>query len=168
LSYWRSDERKLIPMKIKRAVYDRAKGKCEKCGIQLSIKEGDFHHTRDPTVTPRATSIRFLCPTCHRKYGHRRVTREDNWGSKEVKIVRRKVVKTPRQKKKDLLKKLTVPKLKILSKKHDVKVKGKVERGLLRDYRKAPTKQQYVNALSRRVTIEEIESLLKDTTNSAR
>ena len=88
--------RKPIPMRVKRKVYERAKGKCEKCGIRLKINEGDFHHTRDPTVTPRATSVRFLCPLCHRRYGHKRVTRKREtllWTEKETKVVRQDVVK---------------------------------------------------------------------------
>jgi len=63
-------------MGVKRQVYKRAKGKCEKCGRSLTMREGDFHHVRDPTVTPRAKSVRFLCPLCHRRYGHKRVTRK--------------------------------------------------------------------------------------------
>jgi len=70
------EPKKTHPMNVKRAVYERAKGKCEKCGIPVEMSEGDFHHTRDPTVTPRAKSVRFLCPTCHRKYGHKRTIRK--------------------------------------------------------------------------------------------
>ena len=59
---------------MKREVYLRAEGTCEKCHLKLKMNEGDFHHTRDPTVLPRSSSVRFLCPNCHRKYGHRPVT----------------------------------------------------------------------------------------------
>lgn len=79
-----------------------AKGKCEKCGIKLKMNEGDFHHTRDPTVTPRASSVRFLCPLCHRKYGHKRTVRKVNadtfWETKEVRTIPRDVVKVKRKK----------------------------------------------------------------------
>jgi len=103
LSIWGEDERKPVPVKVKRAVYARAKGKCEKCGISLKINEGDFHHTRSPKVIPRASSVRFLCPTCHRRFGHQRVTRKSDsfFGSdKEVKLVRQKVVTIKKPKKK--------------------------------------------------------------------
>jgi ssDNA-binding Zn-finger/Zn-ribbon topoisomerase 1 len=74
--FWEEKERKPIPMKVKRQVYKRAKGKCEKCRRPLKMNQGDFHHTRDPTVTPRAKTVRFFCPTCHRIYGHKRITRK--------------------------------------------------------------------------------------------
>jgi hypothetical protein len=87
-------------MKVKRQVYKRAKGRCEKCGIRLKINEGDFHHTRDPTVIPRASSVRFLCPLCHRRYGHKRIVRKDDsfWNETEVKTIPREVVKFKKKK----------------------------------------------------------------------
>jgi|GEM_PF-1244300 len=102
--FWGEKERKSIPMKVKRLVYLRAEGKCEKCGTRREMNEGDFHHTRDPTVTPRTSSVRFLCPNCHRDYGHKRTTRkrETLFGTeKETKIKRQDVVriKKPARKK---------------------------------------------------------------------
>jgi len=101
--FWDEKERKPIPMKVKRRVYERAEGKCEKCGTRLKMNEGDFHHTRDPTATPRATSVRFLCPLCHRRHGHKRTTRkrETLLGTeKETKIKRQDVVKIKKPAKK--------------------------------------------------------------------
>ncbi len=104
MSIWGEDEgRKPIPMKVKKTVYERAKGKCEKCGISLKMNEGDFHHIRDPTVIPRPQSVRFLCPLCHRRYGHKRTTRttETLLGTEtEVRVVPQKVVKIKEPKKK--------------------------------------------------------------------
>lgn len=100
--FWEK-ERKSIPMKVKRQVYERAKGKCEKCGTRLNMNEGDFHHTRDPTVIPRPKTVRFLCPLCHRRYGHKRITRkrETLFGTeKETNIVRQEVVKIKKPAKK--------------------------------------------------------------------
>ena len=94
--------RKPIPMKVKRQVYKRAKGRCEKCGIRLRMSEGDFHHTRDATVTPRASSVRFLCLLCHRKYGHKHIARKSNigtfWEKTEVRTIPREVVKFRKKK----------------------------------------------------------------------
>jgi len=98
---WEESTRKPIPMRVKRAVYKRAKGKCEKCHIKLKIEIGDFHHTRDPTVTPRAKSVIFLCLLCHRRYGHRRVTRKHETliGTEyETKVIRERVVRKPKRK----------------------------------------------------------------------
>ena len=77
------------------------------------MREGDFHHVRDPTVTPRAKSVRFLCPLCHRRYGHKRVTRkvETFFGTeKETKLVRQEVtkVKKPAKKKAKKTKRVAV------------------------------------------------------------
>lgn len=94
--FWEEKKRKSIPMNVKRQVYKRADKKCEKCGRPLKINHGDFHHTRDPTVTPRASSVRFLCPTCHRRCGHKRKTQktETLFGvEKKVKTIRQDVVK---------------------------------------------------------------------------
>ena len=101
--FWEEKKRKPIPMSVKRRVYSRAEKMCEKCGRPLKMRYGDFHHTRDPTVTPRASSVRFLCPICHRKYGHKRKTRktETLFGvEKKVKIVRQDVVKVKKPAKK--------------------------------------------------------------------
>jgi hypothetical protein len=99
---WEERTRKPIPMKIKREVYKRAKGKCEKCGIKLKMNEGDFHHVRDPTVTPRASGVRFLCPLCHRRYGHkiivRRVDADTFWETKRVRIIPKDIVKKKKPK----------------------------------------------------------------------
>ena len=136
-------------MKVKKTVYARAKGKCEKCGRSLGMKYGDFHHTRNPATVPRAQSVRFLCPTCHRMYGHRRVTRNGDWGDKKVGVARNSVVKLPIDRKKDLLKKLSSKQLRLLAQKHRVTVRGKTESNFLGDYRTSPSKRQYINALSK-------------------
>lgn len=100
--FWEERTRKPIPMKVKREVYKRAKGRCEKCGIKLKMSEGDFHHIRDPTVTPRASSVRFLCPLCHRRYGHkvvvRRVDADTFWETKRVRIIPKDIVKKKKPK----------------------------------------------------------------------
>jgi hypothetical protein len=89
-------KRKPIPLRVKRIVYERAKGKCRKCGTRLKMDEGDFHHKGKPTST-RPSSIVFLCPNCHRKYGHkyRIVKHETVWGGveKERKIIRQRIVR---------------------------------------------------------------------------
>ncbi len=87
-------KRKSIKLSVKREVYTRAKGKCESCGIKLSMSHGDFHHFRSPSISPTAKTVQFLCPTCHRKYGHKRKTVTHNKGyiieEKELVIKRKK------------------------------------------------------------------------------
>ena len=92
---WEEPDRRPLPLRTKRIVYERAKGKCQRCKIYLKINQGDFHHKGKPTST-RPSSIVFLCPTCHRKYGHkyRTIKRESIWGvEKERRIIRQRVVR---------------------------------------------------------------------------
>ena len=101
MGFW--DEEKRVPIKVsvKKRVYTRAKGKCECCGLPLEMNHGDFHHTRDPTVSATSKTVQFLCPTCHRKYGHKRVTRteSDFWETRKVsKLVRTKAPKLTKNK----------------------------------------------------------------------
>ena len=101
--FWEEKRRKPLPARRKHTVYKRAGGTCEKCGTRLTMSEGDFHHTRDPNAVPRAENIRFLCPNCHRKHGHKRRTikKETLFGTeKTVKIVRKDVTKVEKAKKK--------------------------------------------------------------------
>ena len=98
---WDSEpDRKPLPLKVKRIVYERAKGKCQKCKAPLKINQGDFHHKGKPTST-RPSSIVFLCPTCHRKYGHKWTTvKRETWSGteKERRIHRQRVVRKKPQK----------------------------------------------------------------------
>lgn len=98
---WKTEpKRRPMPLRVKRIVYERAEGKCQKCKTPLKIDEGDFHHKGKPTST-RPSSIVFLCPTCHRRYGHKwkTVKRETLFGTeKERKLVQQRVVrKKPRR-----------------------------------------------------------------------
>jgi hypothetical protein len=114
--------RKPIKIRVKREVYKRAKGKCEHCKIKLSISEGDFHHTRTPSISPTAKTVQFLCPTCHRRYGHKRKTVTHDKGyifEEKVQVIKRK--KAPVTSKKEK----TRPKKKPKSKKTTIKRKNK-------------------------------------------
>jgi len=110
-------ERKPTRVSVRKEVYARAGGKCEKCGLSLpwGDRRGVFHHTRTPTVSPTAKTVQFLCRNCHAKYGHgyKTVTHSDIFGftEKETQIKRRKVKprkpKTTRKKSKTTRKKST-------------------------------------------------------------
>jgi len=91
------EERSRVPIKasVKKAVFKRAKGKCESCGISLEPNEGDYHHTRDPTVSPIAKTVQFLCPNCHRRHGHKRTVRTETGFLTTQKVVRVKRLKAP-------------------------------------------------------------------------
>lgn len=96
-----TESRKSISASVKTEVYKRAKGCCESCGDKLKKSEGDFHHWYSPKIYPSAKTVQFLCPTCHRKYGHttgvvvhRGILRK--W--KETTIIRLKVRKHTKKK----------------------------------------------------------------------
>jgi len=95
----REERRVSILSATKKRVYERAKGRCESCGMPLKMTDrgAQFHHTRKPTVKSRSSTIQFLCATCHRRHGHKKrtVTKYDMLGrpNKVTKIVRLKVRK---------------------------------------------------------------------------
>jgi len=99
-----------ISNSVKAEVYDRAKGKCEKCGKKLRFNEGHYHHTRLDAKT--AKSVRFLCPECHYKHGHSRKVTEDGFFGNETKVVRKRVTKVNKPKKASETKKKSSPKKK--------------------------------------------------------
>ena len=103
-----TESRKPILASVKTEVYKRAKGCCESCGDKLTKSQGDFHHWRSPKISPTAKTVQFLCPTCHRKYGHKIQVVVHNgilrkW--KETTIVRLKVKKHQQKKTKKTKKK---------------------------------------------------------------
>jgi hypothetical protein len=92
--------KKPISASVKTEVYQRAKGRCESCRDKLTRAQGDFHHWGSPKIASSAVTVQFLCPICHRKYGHttkvvthRGILRK--W--KETTIVRLKVGKHPKK-----------------------------------------------------------------------
>ena len=113
-------ERKPVRATVKREVYKRAKGKCEHCGIKLAPSEGDFHHIRAPSISPTARTVQFLCPTCHRRYGHSRKTvthygffedeKETTIKRKRVPMKRKTTIKRKPAKKKTTKRKTTTRK----------------------------------------------------------
>ena len=72
----REERRVSIPSTTKNRVYEGAKRRCESCGMPLKMADrgAQFHHLRKPTAKSRASTIQFLCATCHRRYGHRKKT----------------------------------------------------------------------------------------------
>ena len=92
------EKRVPLPSTTKKAVYERANGRCESCGRPLKINQGEFHHLRKPTVKSRPSTIQFLCPTDHKLYGHKWKTRTARTMLESRKvpyIVRKKVRKHP-------------------------------------------------------------------------
>ena len=93
----REEKRVPIPPDIKKAVYERAKRRCECCGMPLKINQGEFHHLRKPTAKARPKDLQFLCPTHHSpKLAHEWKTRTVHhpiWGTKKKTYVKGKRVR---------------------------------------------------------------------------
>lgn len=69
---------------------------------------------------------------------------------------------------KRILKGLSLQKLRFLAKKYHVNVKGRIEEGWFRDKYVPPSKRQYVNALAKRISENEIEASLKEIPQSTK
>ena len=125
------ESRKSIKSNVKIEVYKRAKGCCECCAMPLEKAHGDFHHWRSPTISPTAKTVQFLCPTCHRKYGHTRkvITHHSILGDEKEIVTKRHKVKRRKKvtKKKPTTTKKT-PKRKTAKKKSTKKPKRKVKK----------------------------------------
>ena len=74
LGIGRNGERVPIRPSVKRAVFNRAGGKCEyrQCGIALKWgskgtgeTKGVFHHIRNPSISPTEKTVVFVCPNHH-------------------------------------------------------------------------------------------------------
>ena len=57
---------------------------------------------------------------------------------------------------------MTLSELKILAKEYKITVKGTIEEGLFDERRKPPSKAQYVTALSKKLSEEDIRVFLKE------
>jgi hypothetical protein len=90
-----------------------------------------------------------LCYACNKLQG------TDSWATFQKKMG--KTVEVPKNNFKSELDALTLPQLKFLADKYNIKPKGKVEEGWLEDRRLPPGKKQYVNALSKIVNETDIE-----------
>ena len=100
MSLFDFDKPKRLPItaKVKNEVYARARGKCERCSTKMTKNQGNFHHTRTPSVRPTSKTVQFLCPNCHQWYGHKHKTRKSTslFGTEKTRVTKRvKVAKAP-------------------------------------------------------------------------
>lgn len=112
-------KRKPIKKSVKKEVYKRAKGQCERCGKKLPFTGGAtcYHHIRKPTISPTAKTVQLLCRNCHAEHGHKHktVTRGGFLFEEKETVIKRKRVGRKRastKKKKKPTKKKTTTKRK--------------------------------------------------------
>jgi len=91
----REEKRVRIPSATKKAVYERVNKRCQCCGKPLRINQGEFHHLRKPTVRSHPKFLQFLCPTCHKNYGHERKTKKvrEMFETRKLVVIKRKRVR---------------------------------------------------------------------------
>jgi hypothetical protein len=137
----------------KQILWERAKHKCEACGKKLDFTEMQVGH-KIAASKGGSASLRnsvCLCYRCNNLQG------TDSWS-----VFLKKIGKQPEgSRAKDILKGLSLQKLKLLAKRHNIRVKGRTEEDWLQKYYVAPSKTQYVNALAKKLSEKKIESSLK-------
>jgi hypothetical protein len=82
-------------------------------------------------------------------------THSDSWATFQKKMG--KIVEEPKNTIRNNLDDLTMPQLKFLASKYNVKPKGRVEERFFEDRKLPPSKRQYINALSKVVNESDIE-----------
>lgn len=145
--------KRTLRIREKQILWEKAGHKCQACGKELDFTEMQVGHKIAASKGGSATlrNSVCLCYRCNKLQG------TDSWSA-----FLKKMGKRPEGLKiKDILKRLSVQKLKFLAKKHGVRVKGKTEEGWLGDSYVAPSKMQYVNALAKQLSERDIESSLK-------
>ena len=154
--FWDDETKRPTPSKIlKKMVYERDKGICQICGKKVDPFNFEIGHNKAHAKGGKLTlkNAILLCPTCNR-----------SMSTLSLKQVRKKLglPETPEEKAKKLLQKLTLSELKYLAQKHRIKVKGRVSEDWFSETKLPPTKRQYVNALAKELTAEQINREIKN------
>lgn len=143
-SVWGDDEprRKTVSKLLRKAVWDRDGGICQLCSKPADPFNFDLAHNRAHARGGRLTvkNTYVAHPSCNRSIGTH--TKKS--------ALREAGIKTPEDRLRQRLNGMSLTKLKELAKKHDIKVKGRVEENWFwGSERKPPTKRQYVSKLVR-------------------
>ncbi len=142
-------KRRTLGIRDKQILWEKSGHKCEACGKGIDFTEMQSGHkvaaSKGGTATLRNSVC--LCYRCNKLQG------TDSW---QV-FLKKMGKKTKTMEVKDELKGMSLSQLKIIAKKNNIKVKGRVEEGFFSDHQIAPSKQQYVRALSK-LPIEKLRS----------
>ncbi len=149
------DSRRTLGIRDKQILYLKADRQCENplCGKKIEFDEMQVGHriawSRGGSTTLRNSFC--LCYRCNKLQG------TDSWAT----FLKKQGVVDPKIGMKKALKTLTIKQLKTLAERHHIKVKGQIVESRYDSYRKAPTKQQYINKLSGIVTEADSYSIPK-------
>jgi hypothetical protein len=153
-SFWGDDEpkRRTPPTVLRRLVWDRDQGICQICHRRAEPDDWQLAHNRAVVrggkLTLKNTFVAH--PLCNRSMATK--TRAE--------LSKTLGIESPARKSREVLDKLSMAELKVLAKKHSVKVKGRTEEGLWFREKKPPTKRQYVNALAKALSADDVKNQL--------
>jgi len=151
---WGEPRKRTLSSRDRQILWERAGHKCEACDQPITFIEMQVGHktaySKGGGITLRNNAC--LCYKCNKLQG------TDSW-SKFLK----KLGKTrPSDEAKTILKTLTVPQLKELAKMYHISVRGKKVEGFFEDTIRPPTKAQYISAIAKKVSPQDISSSIKD------
>ena len=157
MGFWDEEPTKrTLGIRDKQILYRNAKHRCQNpaCGKKIEFDEMQTGHKIAASKGGRATlkNSVCLCYRCNKLQG------TDSWST----FLKKQGIKDGSGEVKDVLKRLSLSKLKYLANKYNVKVKGGVEEGLFESHRTPPSKLKYVNMLSKALAGKNINSELKD------
>ena len=145
--------KRTLGIRDRQILWERAKHRCEACGKKIDYTEMLVGHktaySKGGSTTLRNSAC--LCYRCNKLQG------TDSWST----FIKKLGKASPSNEARAILKSLTVPQLKQLAKKHKITVKGKKVEGFFSDTIKSLTKAQYVSAISRKVSPQQIKSFKK-------
>jgi ubiquitin C-terminal hydrolase len=145
--------KRTLGIRDKKILYERAGHKCEHCEKPLDFLEMQVGHkiaaSKGGTATLR--NCVSLCYKCNNLMG------TDSWST-----FLKKMGKQTGNPTKTTLKELPIAKLKFLAKKFGIKVRGRTEESLFEISTLPPSKGQYVNALAKKISTEDIAQGLKN------
>jgi hypothetical protein len=144
--------KRTLGIRERQILWERTKHRCEACKKRIDFTEMQVGH-KTAYSKGGSTSLRnsvCLCYRCNKLQG------TDSWNT-----FLKKAGKEPEgSKTRNTLKSLSLSTLKLIAKKYGIKVKGRTEEHLFSSSYIAPSKLQYVNALSK-LSQQKIESALK-------
>ncbi len=145
-----NDSKRTLGIRDKHILYRKANRRCQNPACNKELEYEDEMHVGHKKAWSKGgrTTLKnsvCLCYSCNNRQG------TDSWAT----FLKKQGVKDKTTSVKESLETLSINQLKTLAKKHHIKVNGKVEE----DYRKAPTKKQYISKLTGVVSEKEINSL---------
>ena len=153
-SPWDDEEptRRAPPKALKRLVWDRDRGICQICNKKADPFDWELGHNRAVArggkLTVKNTFV--VHSFCNRSMATKT----------KAELARALGVTTPAAQAREALARLSMAQLKVLAKKHGIRVKGSTTEGSFfwsETERKPPTKKQYVNALAKVLTPQAVK-----------